>query len=234
MSPIKLSIKFLFAVTLIGSTANSIAQDQPLSSGDTTKPTLAIPANIAKDCPFTYLVPPLFMKGNGMVGGDGGTETGCSVITYYLIDQNLSPDDATKTIEFHDYKNGLEQVLKTKMDGYVSRGENGDIQLSDDAEFTTCGDKTARHDTIEITGPNWHGWIIESEFTQPKGKHVVSGCPEYTQDYRCINLAIGNDKMSAILKPRCFLRKPDDSLHTELSYDTFIAVVKTIRFKEGQ
>lgn len=73
----------------------------------------------------------------------------------------------------------------------------------------------------------------EQSFAEPKKKLGSQYCQKFTPRYRCIALVIGNDTVSAALGSYCFLSKKLDNLDDELSYDVFMDMVKTLRFKEG-
>lgn len=193
-------------------------------------------------CLAEIRVPPVWIRGNGMVGGGADSAIGCGVlteqgraqfnITYYLSDPNLSPNEATKIIEFHIYNKGLNQLLKASENDYLRRDSTGNIVVKADAEFTTCGNDIVRHITSSISGRNWNGSIVESVFASRQNKRAIAGCPQYNARYRCINMAIGNEKSSAVLHSRCFLRRSDNTLHTEMSYDMFMEMMKTWHFKD--
>lgn len=198
----------------------------------------------ASECQATLRIPQIFMQGNGAIGGEGDTAVGClksnapgrsSVnVTYYLTDPNLSPNEADKRVEFDVYEKSLAIVIGEKGNDYMWRDNAGRFHLGRDANFTDCGDHIDSRTAISISGSNWQGWLVTSTFVQPRSKRVVAGCPHYTHKYRCVSMVFGNEKNSAVLHSRCFLRHNDDTLHTELSYHMFMEMVKTWRFKASQ
>jgi hypothetical protein len=82
-----------------------------------------------------------------------------------------------------------------------------------------------------IKGSNWHGWIAEQTFGKDNPR-CRENDKEYTSNYRCVQAMIGNNKMTAQLSRVCLLRKRQLSLENGFSYDLFIDMLKTLRFKE--
>jgi hypothetical protein len=201
---------------------------------DTTTSMLPMRPDIKIRCPVSFSVPKIFLQGNGSVSGGGGLPTGCEVTEYYLTDQNLTPDEASKRIEFSIRATSLEKTLTdNNNDEFVTLDRKGvpKVNKKYDFDFGACP-SLATHKVSEVSGENWHGWIIESVFRKPVSTRAKKFCPESSDHYQCINMAIGNDKASAVLHPRCFLRGPDNTLHTEMSYEMFMEMMKTWRFKE--
>jgi hypothetical protein len=149
-----------------------------------------------------------------------------------LTDPNLSPNEADKLVEFDVYRKSLAAVISEKGNDYVWCDSNGRFYLGSDANFTDCGDRVHARIATPASGFNWHGWLVTSTFSQPRSEHVVAGCPHYTQNYRCVSMVFGNEKNSAVLHSRCFLRKHDNTLHIDLSFEMFMAMMKTWQFKE--
>ena len=195
----------------------------------------------ANACPATLRIPQLFMRGNGAIGGEGGTAVGCLKsydpnrtslnITYYLTDPNLSPNEADKLVEFDVYRKSLAAVISENGNDYVWHDSNGRFYLGSDANFTDCGDRIHARIATPISGFNWHGWLVTSTFSQPRSKHVVVGCP-HTPKIIDASVWFSAMKNSAVLHSRCFLRKHDNTLHIDLSFEMFMAMMKTWQFKE--
>lgn len=200
---------------------------------DLTPSMLTMRADVQTICPVSYSVPTLLFRGNGMVSGGNNLPTGCNVIEYFMTNKNLSPHDASKSIEFSIFPKGLEKTLADKSGQYVSRGEGGMLQVDKRLDFDseTCP-AIASHKVFEVSGSNWNGWVIESVFRKPTSHRAKKFCPESSGRYQCINMAIGNEKASAVLHPKCFLRGSDNSLHTEMSFNMFMEIMKTWRFKD--
>jgi hypothetical protein len=228
-----MKFKKLAAILLLAVTSAIFLLNADSVVAEETKPTVPVRSDIQRNCPVTYLVPNFLLRGNGMVSANGNATTGCEVIYYYLTDPNLSPNEASKSVEFSLYEMSLNKALDAENLQYINRDSEGNLRPGAGMDFNTgvCPG-IARHLVSRISGANWRGWIIESVFRQSASKRVIKYCPESMRTYRCINMAIGNDKVSAMLVPRCFLRRRDYSLHTELSYDTFMEIMKTWRFRE--
>ncbi|MBC8726651.1 hypothetical protein F6X37_35720 [Paraburkholderia sp. 31.1] len=94
-----------------------------------------------------------------------------------------------------------------------------------------CGDPVIKTTISPIEGGNWHGWIAEETFAKAHGRCTPS--KEYTERYRCIHMMIGNEKITAQLNGVCLLRKRQYSLENGLSYDLFMNMIKTLRFKDN-
>lgn len=235
-----IDIAFCLAVFLTGEQAAS-AQVHGQTASHTGS---SVPASeeISNECPATLRAPKVFMRGNGAIGGEGGTSVGCLKsnnpdrtslnITYYLTDPNLSPNEADKLVEFDVYRKSLAAVISNKGNDYIWRDNNARFYLGDDANFTDCGDRIDARTATSISGFNWHGWLVTSTFVHPRSKRAVASCPHYAQKYRCVSMVFGNENNSAVLHSRCFLRKHDDTLHTDFSFDTFMVMMKTWQFKE--
>jgi hypothetical protein len=194
---------------------------------------LHIRRDVQTVCPVSYSVPKIFIRGNGMVGGRNDLPAGCNVIEYFLTNQNLSPDEASKSIEFLILPVSLDKTLADRSGQYVHRDRRGSLKVDKRLDFDsgTCP-AIASHKVLEVSGVNWSGWVIESVFRKPISLRAKKFCPESSNRYQCINMAIGNEKASAVLHPRCFLRRPDNTLHTEMSFDMFMEMMKTWQFKE--
>ncbi|CAE6871587.1 hypothetical protein R75471_00979 [Paraburkholderia domus] len=95
---------------------------------------------------------------------------------------------------------------------------------------SNCGDPVTKTDVTPIHGSNWHGWIAEETFAKAHGR--CKPAKEYTSRYRCIHVMVGNDKMMAQLDGVCLLRKRELSLENGFSYDLFMDMLRTLRFKE--
>ena len=104
--------------------------------------------------------------------------------------------------------------------------------LVPDAEYkeSNCGDPVTKTDITAIQGSNWHGWIAEETFAKACGR--CKPAKEYTSRYRCVHVMVGNDRMTALLDGVCLLRKREFSLENGFSYDLFMDMLKTLRFKE--
>jgi hypothetical protein len=138
-----------------------------------TKPTVPMRNDVLSRCLATYLVPRFFLKGDGMVGTDNNATTGCDVIYYYLTDPNLSPDEASKSVEFSFYAMSLDNTLDAENVQYIRRDSKGRLRPGEGMDFNTgiCPN-IDRYIVSGITGENWHGWIVESVFRKPTSKRV--------------------------------------------------------------
>lgn len=97
-------------------------------------------------------------------------------------------------------------------------------------EESNCNDPVTKTEVTPIRGSNWHGWIAEDTFAKAHGR--CKPAKEYTSRYRCVHVMVGNDKMTAQLGGVCLLRKHELSLEHGFSYDLFMAMLRTLRFKE--
>jgi hypothetical protein len=170
--------------------------------------------------------------------GDAHDTSGLAFV-YYL-------DNLERTSNFRSFEMSLYRI---PFDEYMARGASSQLlldkndalilsptgipQLSDNALDGACGqEKTRRVEVTPIQGSNWSGWMYEQVFAAPK-KTLPAQCQKYTPQYRCVTLLFGNDKVAASLPNYCFLRKKVNNLRTELSFDVFMDMIKTIRFDEG-
>jgi len=118
-------------------------------------------------------------------------------------------------------------------DDHLIRSTEGLPQIAKEELVGDCGqEQTRKIEITPIAGPNWTGWMWEQSFAAPK-KKLKASCQKFTRDFRCVALVFGNDKMSAAFPTYCFLRKKVNNLDTELSFDVFMDMIKTIRFNEG-
>jgi hypothetical protein len=110
-------------------------------------------------------------------------------------------------------------------------GDNIPNLASDSAyKESNCGNPVIKTQVVPIRGSNWHGWIAEETFAKSRGQ--CKPAKEYTSRYRCVHVMVGNDKMSAQLDGVCLLRKRELSLQDGFSYDLFMDMLKTLRFKD--
>jgi hypothetical protein len=134
------------------------------------------------------------------------------------------------------------EIRKIGIDLWISSGRNGSMfqlktgdsqpKLVEGATFpwSGCG-PVIKTTTTPLQGINWRGWIAEDTF-QPPRKGCVPADKEYTPAYRCIHVMVGNAKMTAMLGGVCLLRNREYSLENGFSYDLFMDMLKTLRFKE--
>jgi hypothetical protein len=158
----------------------------------------------------------------------------------YFID-NLERNDRRRSFGLDLYResfaayltHGASSQLLLDKDDALILSPTGIPQLSENALDGDCGqEKTRRVEVTPIQGPNWSGWMYEQVFAAPK-KQLPAQCQKFTPQYRCVTLLFGNDKVAASLPNYCFLRKKVNNLRTELSFDVFMDMIKTIRFDEG-
>ena len=133
-------------------------------------------------------------------------------------------------VEFDIQGVGIENKIREGGDSLFERvGKEGAPILSHGAHFggSNCGPIT-KVMVNSVSGDNWHGWIAEASFGA-----TSRGCKlkkEYTTDYRCVSLMIGNEKTHAQLGGVCLLRKKEYSLERGFGYDIFMDMIKSIRF----
>jgi hypothetical protein len=110
-------------------------------------------------------------------------------------------------------------------------GDNVPILAPDSAyKQSNCGDPVLKTHVKPIQSGNWRGWIAEETFAKARGR--CKPAKEYTSRYRCVHVMVGNDKMTAQLDGVCLLRKRELSLENGFSYDLFMDMLGTLRFKE--
>ncbi|MFM0730008.1 hypothetical protein PQQ52_05860 [Paraburkholderia sediminicola] len=81
-----------------------------------------------------------------------------------------------------------------------------------------------------ISTTNWQGWTVEDVYGKSRIK--TRDCRIFSPEYRCISFVVGNSEMSAEFGGACFPRKRTLSLNNGISYDLFMKMVKSIRFRE--
>jgi hypothetical protein len=215
---------------------------------DMTKPTIVVngkPDDFAA-CGISYKVPKLLWPNKKSDDVSGCSETYKKsdalefAIQYTLDDPDLLPSEAQRDINFTVQRESLDKLIEDGSASFIKRGSDG--SLVPRIEFSAICGSPLRHDVSEISGSNWRGWVVETVYPKLKSKPEIERCPEYSPDYRCVNLVIGNSKMSAAFNSKCFLRKRTVSLSkgitnstvdTGLGYDNFMDIVKTIRFYES-
>jgi hypothetical protein len=104
------------------------------------------------------------------------------------------------------------------------------VELKADAGFGNICSNLINIKITPIQGSNWHGWMAEQIYGPTRNRK--SYCQVYSPKYRCIELVIGNKKMSAELGGACLLRKRTTSLEEGLNYDLFMEMIKSINFNE--
>lgn len=135
-------------------------------------------------------------------------------------------------IEFSVYGVGIDEKVASGGDSIFRFRNGGDLPtLWSGAAYaqSNCGPVTSTKVT-PIYGSNWHGWIAEETFGKPSDRCKLR--EKYTSRFRCIHVMVGNDKMTAQLDGVCLLRKREISLENGFSYDLFMDMLKTLRFKE--
>jgi hypothetical protein len=137
-------------------------------------------------------------------------------------------------IEFDIEAVSIDKKVMTKGDR-IFRMEEGKALpvLSAAASYkrSDCGDPVVSTTVKPLRGANWHGWLAEETFKSPTGKCKPN--PWFTPRFRCIHVIVGNDKTTAQLTGVCLLRNREYSLENGFSYDLFMDMLKTIRFKDG-
>lgn len=144
---------------------------------------------------------------------------------------NTRPGD---TVSFDIRGIGIDQRIASGKSSLFRLG-HGDSQptLADGFSYPWSGCGPVVKTTITpLHGVNWHGWIAEDTFQTPR-RGCIPGDRDFTSDYRCIHVMVGNDKMTAELDNVCLLRKREYDLYNGFSYDLFMDMLKTLRFKEG-
>jgi hypothetical protein len=200
--------------------------------------TMPIDKKTADQCGMSMNVPNL-IDGTGLPLAFACTETyksseGASLDLDFEFDPNLDsrPGDS---INFEVYEIGIDQLIASGRKGSLFRLRSGDSQptLADGVVFPWSGCGPVVKTTITpLQGINWHGWIAEDTFQTPR-KGCLPVDKEYTSTYRCIHVMVGNAKITAMLGGVCLLRKREYSLENGFSYDLFMDMLKTLRFKEG-
>jgi hypothetical protein len=194
-------------------------------------------ATMAKDCKLTMSIPaalkqPQDWPGSGIRCGKAfDTDRSNTMVIGYYVNGFASPS-TWRRVELGIYYKDINSTLNDQTISNIYRDENGELDTGFDAP-SICRTTDPRTIVTPLSGSNWHGWVVEEAFDQPNHKITNEDCLKFTPDYRCVSLLIGNDQMSLTLSGYCFLRKHEDSLQTELSYDIFMDMIKTIRFKSG-
>lgn len=242
--------KLLILLLFGGLTHGACAKEDPL------RPRIPLHPKVAKLCPVSILTTFSLKKGctgteqEPVLSGCKGIYTGFSCgewidgfapLSLEYFQHNLEHNDFLRHADFGLYRKSLDKFVRGGAAGNLAGSDqNGNIIL-DSAGFPVlidligdCGqEKTRKIETTPISGENWKGWMWEQSFAEPKKKLSSPYCRKFTPKYRCISLVIGNDKVSAAFSAYCFLRKKVDNLDDELSYDVFMDMIKTLRFKEG-
>ena len=150
----------------------------------------------------------------------------------FQYDPNFNPRGGD-SITFLVKNIGIDRKMAAGGDN-VFRLQPGDIlpTLANGAAYkeSNCNDHVTKTTVTPIRGSNWHGWIAEETFAKAHGR--CRPAKEYTSRYRCVHVMLGNDKMMAQLYGVCLLRKRELSLENGFSYDLFMDMLRTLRFKE--
>ncbi|ANB77075.1 hypothetical protein AYM40_33725 [Paraburkholderia phytofirmans OLGA172] len=150
----------------------------------------------------------------------------------FQYDPNFDPRGGDN-ISFVVENTGIDKKIAARA-GSVFRLKSGDNMptLTPGSAYkeSNCGDPVTKTDVAPIQGSNWHGWIAEETFAKAHGS--CRPAKEYTSRYRCVHVMVGNDKMTAQLDGVCLLRRRELSLENGFSYDLFMDMLKTLRFKE--
>jgi len=124
----------------------------------------------------------------------------------------------------------FEKMRRGKDSTFVFDGVEKRPRLSAGAAFgeSNCG--AATNVTVSpIQGSNWQGWIAEEKFARVRTR--CRPFKEFTSNYRCIHVMIGNRTMTAQLTGVCLLRRRESDLENGLSYDIFYEMLKSLKFK---
>lgn len=242
--------KLVIIMLVGGLTHGTWAKEDPL------RPRIPLHPNATEVCPVSILTPFSLKKGcagtpempelkgcKGVwlgVGCDKWVD-GASYLFFRYFQYNIEHNEFYRHVDVDLYRKPLDKfVLSGAAGNLAGADQNGNVIL-DSAGFPVlvdligdCGqEKTRKIEVTTILGGNWKGWMWEQSFAEPKNKLRSPYCRKFTPKYRCISLVIGNDTVSAAFSSYCFLRKKVDNLDDELSYDVFMGIVNTIRFKEG-
>ena len=225
---LKTSYLALFACIGIGlSITNAV---KATNSNGEAMPSTPIPKEQANACQLTMLFPRILTEEANSIGCEyEKTNDGFNaIVSTYYVNGFASPQTARR-MEMDIYEKSIDTVIKNYSESTIYRDEHGELDTGFDAP-ETCHTADPHTIVTPLTGPNWHGWVVEEAFDKPKHKIINDDCLKFTPSYRCVSLLIGNDKMSLTLSGYCFLRKHEDSLQTELSYDIFMDMIKSIHF----
>ena len=229
------AVSLLLAMTLVIFSDPSRARED-----DLTQPTISLDARSVDSCQLTLSYPKLIndLACNGSVN----TENGASIMSVIYFRHGIENKEFYRHFDGIVRRSSLTSFVKSNPDNFFLQSEvddhlilasDGLPQLSSWNIEGDCGQENVRTISVTpITGPNWMGWMWEQSFAAPK-KKLKESCQKFTPAYRCVALVFGNDKMSASFPTYCFLRKKVNDIDTELSFDVFMDMIKTIRFNEG-
>ena len=232
----KLSI--FFCATQMISSATAATISPPNHGSDITVPSIPLDATSSRNCGVDLLRPPI-IAGVGCAGVISEEGNAGLTFTYfqYLIEHNdfrRSIDIDLRAESINDYveKGAGRLVLVSEDSNALVRTSDGTPVLSELNELGDCGQERHRKImTTTIRGKNWNGWLFEQSFPAPK-KVLKNQCKMFTPAYRCVSIIFGNDRYSASMPSRCFLRKMVGNIDNELSYDIFINMINSIKFKK--
>lgn len=211
----------------------------PTRGTNITVPSIPLDAISSRNCGVDFLRPPI-IAGVGCAGVISEEGNAGLTFTYfqYLIEHNdfrRSIDIDLRAESINDYveKGAGRLLLFSEDSNALVRTSDGTPVLSELNELGDCGQERHRKlMTTTIQGKNWNGWLFEQSFPAPK-KVLKNQCKMFTPAYRCVSIIFGNDRYSASMPSRCFLRKMVGNIDNELSYDIFINMINSIKFREG-
>ena len=213
---------------------NAFGVQEPGYPSSDVLETDAVDPKLAVQCGMSIRTPRLRnvygqLLGFGCTGSyKDGNHAGMDMDFQYDPNQNAGGEH----VEFDIQGVGIENKIREGGDSLFERVSKEETPtLSPGANFggSNCG-PVRKVMVNSVRGDNWHGWVAEAYFGA-----ASQGCrleKEYTTDYRCVSLMIGNEKMLAQLGGVCLLRKKEYSLERGFSYDIFMDMIKSIRFVE--
>ena len=232
-------LSMLFCAMQIISPAIAATKSYQTDSSNITAPSIPLDAISSRNCGVDLLRPPI-IAGVGCAGVISEEGNAGLTFTYfqYLIQHNdfrRSIDIDLRAESINDYveKGAGRLLLVSEESNALVRTSEGTPVLSELNELGDCGQERHRKImTTTIQGKNWNGWLFEQSFPAPQ-KVLKNQCKMFTPAYRCVSIIFGNDRYSASMPSRCFLRKMVGNIDNELSYDIFINMINSIKFKKG-
>ena len=229
-----------FCAMQIISPAIAATTSRQTDSSNITAPSIPLDAISSRNCGVDLLRPPI-IAGVGCAGVISERGNAGLTFTYfqYLIEHNdffRSIDIDLRAESINDYiEKGAGQLLLVSEDSHaLVRTSDGTPVLSELNELGDCGQERNRKIiATAIQGKNWKGWLFEQSFSAPKKVLKKNHCKVFTPTYRCVSIIFGNDRYAASMPSRCFLRKMVGNIDNELSYDIFINMISSLKFRDG-
>jgi hypothetical protein len=150
----------------------------------------------------------------------------------FQYDPNFNPRGGDN-ISFVVENAGVDRRMAGKRES-VFRLKAGDNppSLSEGSAYkeSNCGNPVTKTHVTPIKASTGTAGSLKKTFAKARGR--CKPAKEYTFRYRCVHVMVGNDKLTAQLDGVCLLRKRELSLENGFSYDLFMDMLKTLRFKD--